>query len=260
MSEYFTPKDIIPDLRRIKLTLEYDGSGLHGWQSQKSPEVPTVQGELEKAFEALTQTLPEDIAAAGRTDKGVHATAMVCHIDTFQQLDRGKIKTGMNRHLPNSIAVVGAEEADQYFHARYTCKERRYEYCILNRYARSPLWQGRAALVRQPLDVSAMVKAAKILEGEHDFSAFRSSECQGKTPITNLKELSVKQEEEFIILTVRGVTFLHNMVRILAGTLVEVGLGKINPDDIENILTGKDRSKAGKTMPAHGLYFTKAVY
>lgn len=260
MRKYFTPKEIIPDLRRIRLTLEYDGSRLHGWQSQQSPEVPTVQGELEKAFDALTQTPPEDIAAAGRTDKGVHATAMVCHIDTFHNVNLEKIKTGMNRHLPDSIAVISAEEADQYFHARYMCKERRYEYRILNRYARSPLWQGHAALVRQPLDVSAMANAAKLLEGEHDFSAFRSSECQGKTPVTTIKDLTVSAEGDFVILSVRGVTFLHNMVRILAGTLVEVGLGKISSADLQEIIKNKDRTNAGKTMSAHGLYFTKAVY
>lgn len=261
MSEYYTPRNIIPNLRRLRLTLEYDGQSLHGWQSQKSPEVPTVQGELEKAFAALTQTPPEDVAAAGRTDKGVHAAAMVCHIDTFETTDLEKIKTGLNRYLPDSISVLEAAEADQYFHARYTCKERRYEYRILNRYARSPLWQGRAALIRQPLNVNAMAEAAQILEGTHDFSAFRSSECQGKTPVTQLKKLAVTNDgEDFITIEACGVTFLHNMVRILVGTLVDVGSGKKTPDDVKKILEGKDRKKAGKTMPAHGLYFVGAGY
>lgn len=261
MSEYYTPREIIPNLRRVRLVLEYDGTDLYGWQSQKSPEVPTVQGELEKAFKKLTQSPPEDIAAAGRTDKGVHATGMVCHIDTFSDIEIKKIRTGLNRHLPDSIAVVSAEESDQHFHARYLCKERRYVYKILNRYARTPLNQNRMALVRRPLDIAAMQAAAKHLEGEHDFSAFRSSECQGKTPITELNSLAVIAKDDNIIeIHAQGVTFLHNMIRILAGTLVDVGHSKTTPQDAKTILADKDRKKAGKTMPARGLYFTKAVY
>ena len=258
--KYFTPNVIVPNLRRIRLTLEYDGTPFYGWQSQKSPEVPTIQKELEKAFFALTGAPPEDMAAAGRTDKGVHATGMICHIDTFHTTEIKKIKTGLNRYLPDGIAVLMAEETDQYFHARYCCKERHYQYKILNRMARSPLWHNRAALVRHPLDVAAMAEGAKVLEGSHDFSAFRSSECQGKTPVTTLNKLTISEENGLITFDIHGVTFLHNMVRILVGTLVDVGHGKIDAQAVATILAHKDRKKAGKTMPPHGLYFTKALF
>ena len=258
--KYFTPHVIVPHLRRIRLTLEYEGTPFYGWQSQKSPSVPTIQKELEKAFFALTQTYLEDIASAGRTDKGVHASGMVCHIDTFHPTELQKIKTGLNRHLPDAVAVLLAEEADQYFHARYCCKARHYQYKILNRYARSPLWHNKAALVRPPLNISAMQEAATLLQGEHDFSAFRSSECQGKTPVTTLNKLTLSEENGLITFDIHGVTFLHNMVRILVGTLVAVGHGKISAQDVATILASKDRKKAGKTMPASGLYFAKALY
>lgn len=258
---YFTPHEITPGLRRIKLVLEYDGTPYHGWQTQSNPKVPTIQSEIEKAFTALTQTPLKAMAAAGRTDKGVHARAMACHLDTFHPIAPQKIKTGLNRHLPNSIAVVAATEADQHFHARYSCRERQYQYAIINRQSRSPLLENRAAFCPYKLDVNAMKKAAKYLEGQHDFSAFRSSECQGKTPQTTLKKVEVHElDQDIIRVEIAGVTFLHNMVRILVGTLVDVGSGKKTPEDVQTILAQKDRCQAGKTMPAHGLYFTKACY
>ncbi len=257
---YFAPREIIPDMRRIRLVIEYDGRPYHGWQTQENPLVPTIQSELEKAFIKIAGIAPEEIIATGRTDKGVHARGMVCHLDTFKEIAPNKIKTGLNRFLPASIAVISAEEVDQHFHARYECKHRVYEYIIFNRHSRSPLWDGLSLHVRHKLDIKAMQEAANFLIGKHDFSAFRSSECQAKSPITTLHNITISRNEDIIRIELLGATFLHNMVRVIVGTLVKVGEGKKSPQDICDILQQKNRTKAGKTVSANGLYFISAEF
>lgn len=261
MSDRFTPHKIIAGLRRIKMVVEYDGTLFHGWQIQTDPPVPTVEAEILAAFAKITGCAPEDLVAAGRTDRGVHATHMTCHLDTFADIKLNKIQTGLNRFLPDTIAVREVAEVDQNFHARYSCVGRKYTYKILNRRNRSPLYDNRAEHVPHKLDLSEMQRAAKVLEGTHDFSSFRSAECQGKSPVTHLKRIELGRDADDIIhIHLEGVTFLHNMVRIIAGTLIEVGSGKRTAEDIAELLQQKDRTKSGKTANPNGLYFTAALY
>ncbi|MBA44632.1 MAG: tRNA pseudouridine(38-40) synthase TruA [Magnetococcales bacterium] len=257
----FKPRQIIDGLRRIKMVVEYDGAAFHGWQIQTDPPVPTIEAAILEAFEQITATKPEDLVAAGRTDRGVHATHMTCHLDTFAPIALNKIQTGLNRFLPDTIAVREVEEVDQNFHARYSCVGRKYTYKILNRRNRSPLYHARAEHVPHALDLAEMQRAAKVLEGEHDLSSFRSAECQGKGPVTTLKSIELeKTADDIINIYLEGVTFLHNMVRIITGTLIEVGSGKRTAEDIQALLEARDRTKAGKTANPNGLYFTEALY
>lgn len=261
MSDRFVPNEIIKGLRRIKMVVEYDGAPFHGWQIQTAPPVPTVEAAMCAAFKEIAGQHPENLVAAGRTDAGVHATHMTCHLDTFTKITLNKIQTGLNRFLPASIAVRAVEEVDQTFHARYSCIGRKYTYKILNRRNRSPLYHMRAEHVPHTLDLAEMQRAAKILEGTHDFSSFRSAECQGKGPVTTLKSIKLNRDADDIIhIHLEGITFLHNMVRIIAGTLIEVGSGKRTAEDMAELLKQKDRTKAGKTASPNGLYFTAALY
>jgi len=243
------------------MVVEYDGTPFHGWQIQIDPPVPTVEGAILQAFEKIAGTPPTDLVAAGRTDAGVHATHMTCHLDTFANIQLNKIQTGLNRFLPSSIAIRQITEIDQHFHARYSCVGRTYTYKILNRRNRSPLYHGRAEHVPHRLDLAQMRHAARALEGTHDFSSFRSAECQGKSPVTTLKSIKLERDaDDIIYIHLEGTTFLHNMVRIIAGTLIEVGSGKRTAEDMAILLQQKDRTKAGKTASSCGLYFTKALY
>ena len=261
MSDRFKPNKIIEGMRRIRMVVEYDGAAFHGWQIQTDPPVPTIEAEILAAFKEITGKHPEDLVAAGRTDQGVHATHMTCHLDTFASIQLNKIQTGLNRFLPKSISVREVEEADQTFHARYSCVGRKYTYKILNRRNRSPLYHQRAEHVPHKLDVAEMQRAAKVLEGEHDFSSFRSAECQGKGPVTTLKSIRVTEAPDDILeIHLDGITFLHNMVRIITGTLIEVGSGKRTAEDIQELLDARDRTKAGKTANPNGLYFVAALY
>ena len=261
MSDRFKPREIIEGLRRIKMVVEYDGAAFHGWQIQTDPPVPTIEAEILAAFKQITGTHPEDLVAAGRTDRGVHATKMTCHLDTFAEIQLNKIQTGLNRFLPDTIAVREVAEVDQTFHARYSCIGRKYTYKILNRRNRSPLHHNRAEHVPHKLDLAEMQRAAKVLEGEHDFSSFRSAECQGKSPVTTLKSIKLTRDEDDIIhIDLDGITFLHNMVRIITGTLIEVGSGKRTAEDVQELLDTRDRTKAGKTANPNGLYFVAALY
>lgn len=247
-------------MARFKLHIEFDGTGYHGLQRQEG-DIPTVEGALTTAFEKLTNKAPEAFAMCGRTDKGVHGRNLVVHIDGASDLPAFKIKGGLNAHLPNDIAVLSAENVDpDTFHARFSAYERRYEYILLNRKVASPLWHNRAGHERQPLDVARMQKAATKLVGEHNFSAFRSSECQAKSPVVTLHELTITADGDLLRFTLRGNKFLHNMVRILVGTLVDVGKGKLDIDVIDALLNSPDRTAAGPTIAACGLYFTGALY
>ena len=258
----YVTHDPIPGLRRLKLVVEYDGAPFHGWQKQVEQNIPTVEGALEEAFTRLTDgTAPVDLVGAGRTDSGVHAKGMVCHLDTFQTIPLNKIQTGLNRFLPDSVAVRHIAEVDQNFHARYSCRWRGYEYLIFNRHVRSPLWAGRATHIRGALNLEKMQAAAEVLTGTHDFAAFRSSACGAKNTITTLHRLTLSQPAENVLcLQVEGATFLHNMVRIIAGTLVAVGRGRMTVEDVRQLLLSGDRTAAGPTLGPEGLYFTQADY
>lgn len=247
-------------MARYKLTLEYDGTGFAGWQKQK--DAPTVQETVESAFAQFLPTAPA-LTVAGRTDAGVHATGQVAHMDL--ETDRHScfsLLSAVNHFLKqeNRITVLNIEHVPDSFHARFSATKRSYVYKILNR--RAPLTFQRHLVwhVVQPLDLSAMQQASQHLLGAHDFSSFRDSQCQAAHARRTLDRFEIEQHGEEIWCHVSARSFLHHQVRILTGTLVEVGLGKRHPDDIKPLLEQKDRRCAGVTAPAHGLYLTSVDY
>ena len=247
-------------MRRFKLTLQYDGTNYYGLQRQDEPKLPTIEDALCVAFEKLTGSAPETLGLCGRTDKGVHAKAMPVHADHETDLPLFKIKGGLNHHLPHDIAVLQVEEVTTDFHARFLAQSRSYTYIILNHKVAHPLWHNRACIIRDKLDIELMKQAAKKLKGDHDFSAFRSSSCQAQSAQSTLTAIDIEVKDELIYLHVTGHKFLHNMIRIIAGTLCAIGAGKMPPSRMDELLQTGDRTKAGTTLSPCGLYFTGASY
>ena len=243
---------------RYKCTIEYDGTPFVGWQIQKGER--SVQGQLEQALFALSgeRFTPR---GAGRTDSGVHALGQVAHIDLKKQWDPLKIRDGMNFHLkPDPISLIDVQAVDEAFDARFSAISRSYRYVIINRRARLALERDRAWQVARPLDATAMAKACQSFVGHHDFTTFRSANCQSKSPLKSIDHFTVQQEEDRIIAAVTARSFMHNQVRSMVGSLVEVGLGKWTVSDIAKALLAKDRAACGPVAPAHGLYFVHVGY
>ncbi|MGB7481050.1 MAG: tRNA pseudouridine(38-40) synthase TruA [Burkholderiaceae bacterium] len=248
-------------VKRIVLGIEYDGSPWHGWQTQ--PDRHTVQDRLEQALRDFTQR-PHPTTCAGRTDRGVHALEQIVHFDTALERETFSWVRGLNALLPPSIAVRWAHELEadlpQPFHARFSARDRTYRYLLYNHPVRSPLLARRAGWVFQPLVAEAMQAAAQHLLGTHDFSAFRSSECQAPSPVRTLRELRVERQGHKIVFTLRANAFLHHMVRNIVGSLVYVGSGRRPPEWLAQLLRERDRSRAAPTFMADGLYLTKVEY
>ncbi len=245
---------------RYKLTLEYDGTHTLGWQRQL--DGPSIQEYLERVLEILSGRHSE-VAAAGRTDAGVHALAQVAHIDFETSMEEWKIREAFNanlRQLEAPVVVLNVEQVPDDFHARFSATGRGYIYRLLNRRAPSVLLNNRVWWVPVPLDVKKMQQGAKYFLGKHDFTSFRAAACQAKSPIKTLDKFDIEQNGDEIIFTVEAKSFLHHQVRNMVGTLKMVGEGKIPPQEIKNILEAKDRSKAGVTAPACGLYLSKVTY
>lgn len=250
-------------MTRWKLTIEYDGALYAGWQYQD--HVPSVQGEIEKAIKAFCQQEIR-IYVAGRTDAGVHARGQVAHFD----LDYGDrpltgydLAKAINAHLRLSgqfIAILNAEEVPEDFHARFSAKNKFYLYRIINRPSPLTLEKGKAWQMKKPLDVRAMQRAAKHLLGQHDFTTFRDSECQAKSPVKTLDRLDIIRAGDVVEFAVEGRSFLHHQVRNMVGTLSHVGEGKWDVDDVAVALAAKDRTKGGITAPADGLYLMRVDY
>jgi tRNA pseudouridine38-40 synthase len=243
---------------RYKLTVEYDGRPFAGWQIQA--DQLTVQGLLTAAVEALSgdKTL---VQGAGRTDAGVHARAQVAHADLSKEWDTDTIRDALNAHLrPHPIAILAAERAADDFNARTSAIRRHYLYRIINRRADLTLEAGRAWRVPRPLDAAAMHKAAQRLIGKHDFTTFRSTECQAKSPVKTLDILKVERSGEDVYVTSVARSFLHNQVRSMVGSLVPVGEGKWSPDDLAKALEARDRAACGPVAPPDGLYLMKVDY
>ena len=243
-------------MTRYKLTLEYDGTDLIGWQENR--QGPSVQSVVKDAIEQFCGTR-SDVVGAGRTDAGVHASAMIAHVDIDGDHSAMTVMRALNFYLASQpVSVLDCEIVPDDFHARFDCTARYYKYIVLNRSASPVLHKNRVYWVPRPLDVNAMRAAAAKLIGNHDFTSFRASECQAKSPIKTLDSIEITQSGDEIIFTFSARSFLHHMVRNIVGTLVEIGLGK--PYDIDNILAAKNRSAAGPTAPASGLYFIGADY
>ena len=245
-------------MTRYKLTLEYDGRGFVGWQRQDNG--PSVQAALETAVKRFCGEAVS-VEAAGRTDSGVHALGQVAHVDLDKAADGDTLRDALNFHLkPAAVAVLSAEAVAPDFHARFSATERRYRYRIVNRRARLTLDQGRAWFVPVALDAGAMGDAAKALVGRHDFTSFRATECQAKSPVKTLDALEVSREGEEIRIEARARSFLHHQVRNMVGTLKLVGEGKWTRDDVARALAARDRKAAGPTAPADGLYLVAVRY
>ena len=243
-------------MTRYKITVEYDGTDLIGWQQNR--QGPSVQSLLCDAIEKFCGARP-DIVAAGRTDAGVHAIAMVAHFDLDDAVDANTVMRAMNFYLTGSpVSVLGCEIVPDDFNARFSCVARHYKYVVLNRGAPPVLDKNRVWWVPRKLNVPAMRRAAKKLIGHHDFTSFRASECQAHSPIKTLDECRITRRGDVIVFEFSARSFLHHMVRNMVGTLVEIGLGK--PYDIDQIFAAKNRSAAGPTAPASGLYFIQADY
>ena len=237
--------------------VEYDGSGFAGWQLQG--HAASIQGEVEAALSYVAGH-PVSAVCAGRTDAGVHAMAQVIHFQTDADRTARSWVLGANTRLPAGICLTWARQVEEDFHARHRALRRTYRYYILNRSARSALLAGRAAWIHRALDAMRLHEAAQVLRGEHDFSAFRSIECQSKTPVRNLDHIEVRRSEDQICIEVRANGFLHHMVRNIAGTLIELSDADAAPQRLRDILEGRDRRSAGPTAPACGLYFWQVDY
>lgn len=243
---------------RYRLTIEYDGGPYRGFQAQG--ELPSVQASIEKAVLGFTgETIR--IHAAGRTDTGVHATGQVIHVDLVKEWKPEVVLNAINAHLvPEPIAVLDAVVVDEEWHARFSAKERRYQYRILNRPAPPAIDQGRVWHVKKPIDAAAMHDAAQVLVGHHDFTTFRDMQCQAKSPMKTLDVAAVRREGEVVLLEFASRSFLHRQVRSMAGSLVEVGVGRWTKADLAAALEAKDRRACGPVAPADGLYLTGVGY
>ena len=243
---------------RYRLTIEYDGGPFVGWQRQASG--PSVQAALEAALAKFTSETPEAMAA-GRTDAGVHALGQVVHLDLARPWQPQKICDALNYHLrPDPISALRAAEVDDAFHARLSATRRSYLFRILNRRAPPAVDAGRVWHVEKPFDVEAMHHAAQALVGHHDFTSFRASLCQAKSPVKTLDRLDVRRVGEEIHVDAVARSFLHHQVRNLVGTLAEVGLGKRPDSWPRKVLDGRDRTRAGQTAPPEGLCFLRVEY
>ena len=244
-------------MRNIKLIIEYNGRHFNGWQKQ--PNKLNIQGEIEKAIGEITGE-EIDLIASGRTDAGVHSFGQTANFKTNSKLDIEKFPIAINSKIKKSIVVKSAEEVEERFHSRYSVKSKKYRYVINNSKYGTAIYRELEFMIPQKLNVEDMKKAAKYFEGEHDFKGFKASGTSSKSSIRTIYKAEVMEENEKINIELTGNGFLYNMVRIIAGTLVDVGLGKINPNDIIEIIESKDRKRAGRTLPPHGLYLVEVNY
>jgi tRNA pseudouridine38-40 synthase len=242
---------------RIALGVEYDGSPFHGWQEQ--PGLYTVQSCLTEAISKIANHEIE-VFCAGRTDTGVNATGQVIHFDSTSYRSTKSWMYGCNSNLPSSIVVRWAHEVNDEFHARYSAISRRYRYLIYNHSIRPALWRTSLTWHYRPLDHLLMQEAAQSLIGEHDFSSFRSSECQSPTPMRNVHAISVVRQGDLIMVDIKANAFLHHMVRNIVGCLMTVGSGKQPVTWLTDVLNARDRRLGAETAPPYGLYLVEVTY
>jgi len=242
---------------RIALGIEYNGFGFYGWQAQRN--LPTIQSELEKALSQVANE-PIYLFCAGRTDANVHATGQVVHFDTHAKRHIDAWIWGTNTHLPPTIVVRWAKHVDYHFHARFKAIARRYRYIIINHPIRPAILKTRATWHYYPLDVTRMQAAGQYLMGEQDFTSFRSSQCNSKSPMRSVTDFSIKRHGDIISLEIEANAFLHHMVRNIVGVLLKIGTGQREPDWMQTVLQAKSRRAAAETAPPDGLYLIKVSY
>lgn len=261
----------------IKLTIAYVGTRYCGWQTQasrksqaSSHKFKTIQEEIEKALEKIFKK-KIGVEASGRTDAGVHAMAQVAHFGLSEAFDLKKLPAALNSYLPSDISVLSAEEVSHRFHARFSAEKKLYRYCIVNA-ARRPLFvAGLAAWVRHPLDIKKMKQASRGLLGRHDFRSFQATDSKPRRSVTTIHKIAIKkvkadpifpflERAEWVTIDIEARGFLRNMVRNIAGTLIEVGRGRLGAKEVGLILKKKDRRHPGPCAPAQGLYLMKVRY
>jgi len=242
---------------RIALGIEYNGSSYCGWQYQEG--VATVQNEVEQALSKVSNE-PVRIITAGRTDTGVHASGQVVHFDTAVTRSDYSWMRGTSRYLPEDITILWAKQVRDDFHARFSAIERRYQYIILNRHERPAILHKKVSWEFRPLEVRVMKQAAEALIGRHNFNAYRALACQAKSPIRDLRELSVERIGQFVVMNARADGFLHHMIRNIAGVLCTIGAGERPPEWAADVLASEDRTCGGVTAVSDGLYLNAIVY
>ncbi|NLM36475.1 MAG: tRNA pseudouridine(38-40) synthase TruA [Clostridiales bacterium] len=244
-------------MRNIKLVLEYDGTAYAGWQRQKN--APTIQEAVEKSIFSITG---EELSVTGcsRTDAGVHAKEFVCNFHTNSSIEASRFREALNAKLPEDIRIHKAVEVDESFHSRYDSKGKTYCYTILNQEVNSAIYRNFVCHVRYPLNINDMSSAARFFLGTHDFQAFRKLGSSVKTTTRTISQLELLKEGNIIRIYGTADGFLYNMMRIIAGTLIEIGLGRMKPEDIPLILEGNTGVKPGKVAPAQGLCLEKVYY
>ncbi len=244
-------------MRNIKLIIEYDGTNYYGWQKQ--PNYTSVQGEIEKAIEIITREKIK-LNGAGRTDKGVHAKGQVASFCTNSSIPSDKFKFALNSVLPRDIAIKESSDMKQEFHARYNAIGKQYKYVVYNNRIRSALYKNYSYHIPYELDINKIIKAKSYFLGTHDFTSFSSTQTTVKNKIRTIHNIDINKINDIIEMNVRGNGFLYNMVRIIVGTLIEVGSNRINIDELKGIMELKNRCNAGHTAPPQGLYLEKVFY
>ena len=242
---------------RIAAAVEYCGTRFHGWQRLKQDR--SVQQCVEEALSTVADQ-PVNVICAGRTDAGVHALNQVIHFDTSAVREMHSWVFGANSNLPPDVSLLWAKEVEDDFHARFSAVSRSYQYLILNRSSKPGLLQNLVSWETRELDVEAMNLAAADLLGKHDFTSYRAQACQAKTATREIQELRVERQQNYVIVSVRADAFLYHMVRNIAGVLIAIGSGKEKPAWALTVLQARDRSVAGVTAPAEGLYLTRVNY
>ncbi|WP_238455630.1 tRNA pseudouridine(38-40) synthase TruA [Desulfolucanica intricata] len=247
-------------MRNIKVTIAYDGTNYHGFQEQRGTRLPTIQGVLQQELSRLSKN-EIIVTAAGRTDAGVHAKGQVINFVADKwQIPIDRVVPALNSVLPKDICALAAEEVDPFFHARFAAVAKTYKYYIYNDIVPSPFWRLYSYHYKGYLDLEQMQKAAAYLIGEHDFCSFMAAGSPVKSTVRTLYELKLERKDKLIVLSFHGNGFLYNMVRIITGTLIEVGIGKYGPGDLKQILEGRNRKLAGPTAAASGLFLEKVYY
>jgi tRNA pseudouridine38-40 synthase len=243
-------------MRNIMITIQYDGSKYYGWQKQN--DSPGIQNIIEDSIYKITKENIE-LISSGRTDRGVHAIGQVANFKTESKIIVDKIPAAINSSLPEDISIIDAKEVDENFHSRYCAKGKRYRYVIYNNKYKNPIYRKYSYHVKYDLNFEKMKEESKYLIGEHDFIGFRSTGSSAKTTIRTIYDIELKKEGDFIVLEVEGKGFLYNMVRIIAGTLIDIGRGRIT-ESLKDIIESKERSRAGHTAHANGLFLKKVYY
>lgn len=245
------------EMRNIKLTIEYDGTNYSGWQIQEN--AITIQEKIELAIEDLTGE-KVNLIGSGRTDGKVHALEQVANFITNCTIPADRFKYPLNFRLPDDISILKSEEVDLNFHSRFSAIGKKYKYLVYNGEISRPLYRNISYHVPYDLDINKMEQAAKYFIGTHDFSAFMASKCMVNSTVRTINNITIKKKDDLIEFCIEGNSFLHNMVRIIVGTLIFVGQGKIENKDVSSIILGKKREAAGPTAPPQGLFLEKVFY